>query len=79
MQPYTVSENDWISLVPLTPTGAIDVVALEAAVRKERARVLGGLFARLFRRGKRRATQERAQDRLEARKVQRELDRAAVA
>ena len=33
MQPYTVSESEWLSKVPLTVTGAIDIAALEAAAR----------------------------------------------
>lgn len=70
MQPYTISENDWISKVPLTPAGTIDVVSLEAAARRERARLIAGLFAGLFGAGKRRA---------QAKQVQRDLDRAALA
>jgi hypothetical protein len=70
MQPYTVSEAEWISRIPVTPSGAIDVVALEAAARRERSRLVAGLFARLFSRGKRRA---------QAKAVQAELDRAALA
>ena len=70
MQPYTVSENDWVSLVPLTPAGTVDVLALEAAARHQRALRIGNFFARLFSRGKRRAA---------ARQVQRDLDRAAIA
>ena len=70
MQPYTASENDWVSLVPLTPAGAVDVIALEAAARQRRAHVIGSFFARLLGRGKRRAA---------AKQVQRDLDRAALA
>ena len=70
MQPYTVSENDWVSLVPLTPAGTVDVIALEAAARRQRAHLIGNFFARLLSRGKRRA---------DAKQVQRDLDRAALA
>jgi hypothetical protein len=70
MQPYTVSENDWVSLVPLTQAGTVDVIALEAAARTARARVIGGFFARLLKGGKRRS---------QAKAVQRDLDRAALA
>jgi len=74
MQPYTVSENDWISNVPLTATGQIDVLALEAAARRERARMVGNFFSRLLGAGKRRAAVKAG-----AKQVQHELDRAALA
>ena len=70
MQPYTASENDWVSLVPLTPAGTVDVIALEAAARQRRAHVIGSFFARLLGRGKRRA---------QIKQVQSDLDRAALA
>ena len=69
MQPYTEFENEWISETPLTPAGHIDVVAVEAAARRARARMLGHAFARLFGSWKGRA---------QAATVQRELDRAAL-
>jgi hypothetical protein len=70
MQPYTASENDWVSLVALTPAGTIDVIALEAAARRERARLIGRFFAHLLSSGRRRS---------QAKAVQRDLDRAALA
>ena len=69
MQPYTEFENDWVSQVPLTPSGHIDVRAVEAAARRARAQVLAALFARLAGSWKRRA---------QVAAVQRELDRAAL-
>lgn len=69
MQPYTVSENDWISSVPKTPAGSLDIVALEAAARREQARLIAALFARLA---------NVWRHRRQAKAVQRELDRAAL-
>lgn len=69
MQPYTVSENDWVSRVPQTPAGTLDIVELEAAARRERARLVASLFARLARSWRHRG---------QAKAVQRELDRAAL-
>ena len=73
MQPYTDIENDWLSSVPLTPNGHIDVVAVEAAARQERARMLAQLVRQAFAwfgASRRRRAQAAA--------VQRELDRAAL-
>ncbi len=69
MQPYNVSENEWLSEVPLTAAGTIDIVALEAAARRERARMLGAFFARLANAWKHRA---------QAAEVQRQVGRAAL-
>lgn len=69
MQPYTEFENDWVSQVPLTPSGHIDVRAVEAAARRARAQILASLFARLVGSWKRRS---------QVATVQRELDRAAL-
>lgn len=69
MQPYNVSENEWLSKVPLTATGSIDIIALEAAARQARARMLGALFVRLSKTWKHRA---------QAAEVQRQVDRAAL-
>lgn len=69
MQPYNVSENEWLSKVPLTVTGTIDIVALEAAARRQRARMLGAFFARFVHGSK---------DRAQAAEVQRQVDRAAL-
>lgn len=69
MQPYNVSENEWLSKVPLTATGSIDIISLEAAARQARARMLGALFVRLAKGWKRRA---------QAAEVQRQVDRAAL-
>jgi len=69
MQPYTVSENEWLSEVPLTAAGTIDIFALEAAARRQRARLLGAFFAGLANRWKHRA---------QAAEVQRQVDRAAL-
>lgn len=69
MQPYTVSESEWLSEVPLTAAGTFDIVALEAAARRQRARLLGAFFARLVHRWKHRS---------QAAEVQRQVDRAAL-
>jgi hypothetical protein len=69
MQPYTVSETEWLSKVPLTATGAYDIFALEAAARRARARMLGAMIVRLASAWKHRA---------QAAEVQRQVDRAAL-
>lgn len=70
MQPYTAVENDWLShSVPLTESGHIDVLAVEAQARALRAKMIGDSFVRLARLWRSRAR---------AAEVQRELDKAAL-
>ncbi len=79
MLPYTTPENDWLSSpsLPLTESGHIDILAIEAQARFARSRMMGASFARLIRlwRGRREAAQLHAK---QARNVQHELNRAAL-
>ncbi|MEO8558011.1 MAG: hypothetical protein ABI439_03035 [Rhodospirillales bacterium] len=79
MLPYTTPENDWLSApsLPLTPSGHIDIQAIEAQARAARSRVIGDAVARLFKlwRGRRQAGRLHAH---QARTVQHEMDRAAL-
>ncbi len=78
MLPYTTPENDWLSKsLPLTESGHIDILAIEAQARATRSRMIGESFARLARlwRSRREAAQLQAR---QASTVQHELDRAAL-
>jgi len=78
MLPYTTPENDWLSQsLPLTESGHIDIVAIEAQARAARSRMIGESFARLVRlwRSRRQAARHQAR---QASTVQHELDRAAL-
>lgn len=79
MLPYTAPENDWLSNLsaPLTESGHIDVLGVEAQARAARSRMIGEGFSRLIRlwRNRRDAARLNAH---QARSVQHELDRAAL-
>lgn len=79
MLPYTTLENDWLSnpSAPLSQGGPVDTLAVHAAARAARSRMIGESFSRLVRLWRNRREAARLGG-YQTRSAQHELDRAAL-